>query len=225
MKVGRWRWDGDGMWSKGREGKEGLFYFVLFWWVYKMRMKDVEIALSDVEGFERPKVELEQYKTSAHIATVLAHTMETQFDDVAGNVICDLGCGSGMLSMACALFGAQLVVGIDVDDDALAAAQRNLIATETDSSVELLRADVLAPAWTPQRVAFDVVVMNPPFGTRRRGADVRFLDAAAALPVRAIYSMHKRSTRDFISRWARPRELRAEVSFLSSPSTIRVSAH
>jgi predicted RNA methylase len=44
----------------------------------------------------------------------------------------------------------------------------------------------------------DTVIMNPPFGTRTAGADAAFIVAAAALRPRAIYSLHKTSTRDFL---------------------------
>ena len=49
--------------------------------------------------------------------------------------------------------------------------------------------------------------MNPPFGTKNNaGIDVAFLRAglslAATNPLRAIYSMHKTSTRDYLKRKA-----------------------
>lgn len=54
----------------------------------------------------------------------------------------------------------------------------------------------------------DTVIMNPPFGTRRKGADMEFLKAAFALSCGSIYSLHKSSTRDHIARVAE-KELRA----------------
>ena len=39
--------------------------------------------------------------------------------------------------------------------------------------------------------SFDTVLMNPPFGTRRRGIDMLFLYAGLCLARRAVYSMHK----------------------------------
>jgi len=46
--------------------------------------------------------------------------------------------------------------------------------------------------------------MNPPFGTRRPGADVSFLRAALALsgPRGVVYSLHKSSTREHLARCA-----------------------
>lgn len=42
----------------------------------------------------------------------------------------------------------------------------------------------------------DTVVMNPPFGTRKKGADMEFLSAAMKVASRAVYSLHKTSTRE-----------------------------
>ena len=35
------------------------------------------------------------------------------------------------------------------------------------------------------------MLMNPPFGTRQKGADIVFLAAACAVASRAVYSLHK----------------------------------
>eukprot|EP01135_Chromosphaera_perkinsii_P003027 Nk52_evm9s233 gene=Nk52_evmTU9s233 len=53
-------------------------------------------------------------------------------------------------------------------------------------------------AWTLHK-AFDVVIMNPPFGTKNNaGIDMDFLDRAIAMSRGSVYSFHKSSTRDFI---------------------------
>lgn len=38
--------------------------------------------------------------------------------------------------------------------------------------------------------------MNPPFGTRKKGADMEFLSAAMKVASQAVYSLHKTSTRE-----------------------------
>ncbi|PXF48185.1 Methyltransferase-like protein 5 [Gracilariopsis chorda] len=142
-----------------------------------MRLRELESELSKVRGFDNPKMELEQYATSAHIAAQLAHTMHDGFDDVEGKTICDLGCGTAMLSIACALQDAAHVVGVDGDEEAIQVAERNICDMELARCVELLRADVVQ-GMPFEDNAFDVVVMNPPFGTKRRGVDMVFLQAA-----------------------------------------------
>nr|DAD26859.1 TPA_asm: hypothetical protein HUJ06_028327 [Nelumbo nucifera] len=38
--------------------------------------------------------------------------------------------------------------------------------------------------------------MNPPFGTRKKGADIDFLSTALKVASQAVYSLHKTTTRD-----------------------------
>ena len=52
------------------------------------------------------------------------------------------------------------------------------------------------------RFQADVVVMNPPFGTKKKNADRLFLDAAFRIAQRSVYSLHKSSTRSFIEKFA-----------------------
>jgi hypothetical protein len=65
------------------------------------------------------------------------------------------------------------------------------------SQVDLVLCDV-ASLGGQRRLAADTVIMNPPFGTKRRGADTEFLRAAARIARGAIYSLHKSSTRGHI---------------------------
>ena len=145
-----------------------------------MKLKHLEAMLGDVAPFARPKVELEQYPTSAHIAAQLLFAAEERFGDVAGRVVVDLGCGTGMLAIGASLLGAAHVVGVDVDADALAIAadnvEENYEDVRPDGPLDLVRADVRDVSRL--RLCADTVVMNPPFGTRRAGADVEFLQSA-----------------------------------------------
>ena len=62
---------------------------------------------------------MEQIPTSAHIASRMIFTAATTFGDIEGCCVGDLGCGAGMLSIACNSMGSALTVGFDVDDEAL----------------------------------------------------------------------------------------------------------
>lgn len=46
--------------------------------IRRMRLRELEQWLSQVQAFEEPKVELEQYPTSAHIASHMLFTMEQE---------------------------------------------------------------------------------------------------------------------------------------------------
>jgi len=48
----------------------------------------------------------------------------------------------------------------------------------------------------------DTVVMNPPFGTRKKGADMEFLSMGLKVASQAVYSLHKTSTREHIKKAA-----------------------
>ncbi len=56
-----------------------------------------------------------------------------------GDTVIDVGCGSGILSIAAALFGAALVVGCDTDEQAVAASRRCAELNGVDDRVEILR--------------------------------------------------------------------------------------
>jgi hypothetical protein len=60
--------------------------------------------------------------------------------------------------------------------------------------------------------------MNPPFGTRNKGVDVLFLEKALELRPKAIYSLHKTSTRKFLIKkaeqeWGLEAKVLAELKF------------
>jgi len=63
----------------------------------------------------------------------------------------------------------------------------------------------------------DIVVMNPPFGTRNKGIDLIFLQVALKLASNSVYSLHKRATREYIikraSTWGVSVQVLAELRF------------
>ena len=169
-----------------------------------MRLRELEQHLGSVKPFPKPKLALEQYATDAHIAARTVYTGSTTFDDFEGRSVLDLGCGCGMLSIASLLVGAERVVGVDIDPEALDQMRQNmeLLEMEEADGLEVINANVLTlPSWYRER--FDTVVLNPPFGTKdNAGIDVAFLQVAQQM-IReegAIYSMHKSSTREHLTR-------------------------
>lgn len=61
--------------------------------------------------------------------------------DVRGKVVVDLGCGSGIASVAAKLMGAERVIGVDIDE--LALATTRLLAREHGVDVETINASLL----------------------------------------------------------------------------------
>lgn len=185
----------------------------------KLSIKKLESYLQDLDGFEEPKIQLEQYATPPHIAATLLHTIDSSFDDLDGKLVADLGCGTGRLMLGSILCGARLVYGFDVDQDALSAGLANISEVMGDdgdnnegvqanctdaykgcTNFNLVQADVASfdcdSLWTPWRNFFDTVIMNPPFGTKQNaGLDMKFLKRAIELSSNCVYSLHKTSTR------------------------------
>lgn len=175
----------------------------------KLKLKKLEEYLQSVDSFERPKVLLEQYITPSHIASNLLFTIQNNYDDLDGKLVCDLGCGTGMLSIGSALLGSSHVVGFDIDEEALVVAKNNVDEMEI-ANIDLVQCDVLNglndSLW---HKAFDTVLMNPPFGTKKNaGMDMKFLKIAIQLSNNFVYSLHKSSTRDYIQK--KTKELKVE---------------
>ena len=64
-------------------------------------------TLPVVVAAARPKRELEQYVTSAHLAARMIFTAATSFDDIDEKTVLDLGCGCAVLGIACVMMGAE----------------------------------------------------------------------------------------------------------------------
>jgi len=163
-----------------------------------MKLKQLESTLQAVKAFENPVVRWEQYPTSPHIASHMLYTIDTVYDEVEGKVVGDLGCGCGMLGIAASLVGSSQVIGVDIDPNALSKAQHN--CEELEEQIEFLIADM---EMFNIKHPFDIVVMNPPFGTRNKGLDMLFLEKALQMSSIAVYSLHKTSTREHIQRKAK----------------------
>jgi len=165
----------------------------------QMKLKELESWLEDVDVFEQPKIKLEQYPTTPHIAACMLHTMAATFDDIDGKVVADLGVGCGILSIGSVMLGASSILGIDIDDDALGIASQNVEEFEM-TNIDLMMSDVKT-LLVAERLhgKFDTVVMNPPFGTKHnQGIDMVFLQAGLRLSNNSVYSLHKTSTREHI---------------------------
>jgi predicted RNA methylase len=191
--------------------------------VIAMKPKQLQSELQDLRTFSNPKQNLEQYATTPLLATKLLQVASVEFNDIEEKSVIDLGVGTGVLAIGAKLMGAGHVLGIDVDADALEECKENLEMYEPELEVELCLMDVVElirrydndededededEAVSVKRKDYvwpraDTVLTNPPFGTRRKGADVAFLAAAMKMAETAVYSFHKTSTREYIEKVA-----------------------
>jgi predicted RNA methylase len=99
------------------------------------------------------------------LASQILFHIDQSYDDIEGKLVCDLGVGTGMLSIGCAILDADFVVGVDIDKDALAECQENIQNFELGHKIDLINCDceriILNNAL---RGKFDTVITNPPFG-------------------------------------------------------------
>ncbi len=138
-----------------------------------MLRKQDEIFLQTLATFINPKPHLEQYPTPPEIAVKF---LNMAYKDIKGKVVFDLGCGTGVLSIGAAILGAKFVVGVDIDFEALKVAKRNLLlANEIYGKLQVyfINADVRV-----FNFKCETVIMNPPFGMQRKGADREFIECA-----------------------------------------------
>lgn len=160
----------------------------------KLRKKQLALLLSRVEPNPRPKLGWESYMLDADSAANMIHIAAHVNDDVDGRKIVDLGCGSGILAIASSLVGAAWSVGVDIDRDAILVAVKN--AARLGAEVDFVIGDIGCIIGR-----FDTALMNPPFGSWHKGADVKFLKKALEIS-NVVYSLHKRSlpVRSFLGR-------------------------
>jgi len=172
-----------------------------------MRLNELERALEGVEGFPTPSPRLEQYQTPAPLAARLLYHASLR-GDIGGKRVCDLGCGTGILSIGAALLGASSVKGLEADRRALAVAHRN--AARFGTPVTFVPGDVSDPELLAGIGACDTVVMNPPFGAQKAHADRPFIDAGLVLaPV--IYGIFNAGSRHFFERYLEGRAVIEEI--------------
>lgn len=165
--------------------------------------------LDRLSGFESPRVDLEQYRTPPELAAHLVHTADMR-GDIAGNLVVDFGCGTGVLALAAALRNPERAIGIDVDSGPLSTALANERLLDKPAAVSWIRGDVThlplsrGPAHRPTATGrATTVLMNPPFGAQsgNEHADRGFLTAAADIGS-VSYSIHNDGSYEFVESFA-----------------------
>ena len=151
------------------------------------RKKRLSARLSTVPEIPSPSEYLEQYTTPPEIAADFVWEAFMR-GDIEGRHVVDLGCGTGRLTAASLILGASRATCIDIDEEAVGVAKEWFIKN-IGGVTEFVVGDVVE-AFPLRYIGDCTVVMNPPFGVWRRGADIAFLEAAASV-CGTIYSMHK----------------------------------
>lgn len=66
---------------------------------------------------------------------------QSQYGDLDGKLVADLGCGCGALSIGAAVLNACLVIGFEIDEDALDVFKENVEDHEL-SNVDAILSDI-----------------------------------------------------------------------------------
>uniref|UniRef100_A0A914M8I2 Methyltransferase-like protein 5 n=1 Tax=Meloidogyne incognita TaxID=6306 RepID=A0A914M8I2_MELIC len=172
-----------------------------------MKPKQLVNLLHKLDSFRDPKLDLEQYATPPDIAVSLIQHINYDVENLDNCFVADLGCGTGTLLVGVLLTGARFVVGIDIDQNSLEICRSNITTfTSSEMCYDLIQMN-LRIGQIPEQLhgIFDLVITNPPFGTKKgtEGADVDFVNAALLLAKPRggrVYSLHKSSTRKFLER-------------------------
>ncbi|KAK4883212.1 hypothetical protein RN001_006531 [Aquatica leii] len=177
-----------------------------------MKLRHLQELLQQIDDFHKPKILLEQYATPSHLASHMLYTIQTQYGDIDGKIVADLGCGCGSLTIGAAALNAGTVIGFEIDTDALEVCYKNVTDQEF-SSIDIVQCDISQDLFTNGWFKkFDTVIMNPPFGTKHNaGIDMDFLKKAIQLSNNSIYSLHKTSTRNHVLKFATANGATGEV--------------
>lgn len=157
-----------------------------------VRKLDLEMFLSQIGPHLSPRPNLEQYTISADVAATMLYIAAYANNDIVDRRVVDLGCGTGRLALGATFLGAEQIVGVDIDRNAVKLAFENSVKAGLKERVQWVAGDIDAIHGD-----FDTALQNPPFGVQKRGADRKFLEKALEV-AKVIYSLHKHPEPDKI---------------------------
>lgn len=173
----------------------------------KINKKELISIIQNTESFIKPKIELEQYCIDATSAVDIIFFAGFEYNDITNRFIVDLGSGTGRLSIASAYLNANAVLSVDIDINGLNSLQRNIKSLRLKNIIFPLCADVRYFELSKKLLLGNVritVIMNPPFGVKKRQADRIFLEKAFSFSD-VVYSIHLAGEKvfNFISKFCK----------------------
>jgi len=154
------------------------------------------IVLSRLKKNEKPKAKLEQYMTESGIAADILWLFYMK-GMIKDKVVADFGAGNGIFGIGALLLEAKFCYFVEIDKTSLAILKENLSDFEFEGKFKIINSDV---AGFENKV--NLIVQNPPFGTKVAHADKAFLEVAVKC-ADDILSFHKSSTERFVRAFAR----------------------
>ncbi len=169
--------------------------------------------VKEIQSFSEPQIFREQYSLPNDL---IAFILTLISEDLLNKNVIDFGCGTGRLTIPISKFFAARVLGVDIDYKSVKSIniwkeKEKLLIDLLITPIEFLELD----NWSKM---FDITVMNPPFGTKRRRIDVIFLEKAL-IGSKTVISIHKsnNSTRKLLksigNEYGKENEILATISF------------
>lgn len=164
------------------------------------------IILSKLEQCKHQNIGLEQYQLPSERAAELLWGAYMK-NELKGKKIADLGCGNGILGLGALLLGAKKAWFLEISESSMEICRKNLekineeLIDESGKSLILGESEFLLQNVEDFDEKVDVVLQNPPFGTKEKHADKMFLEKAFNC-ADVVYSIHKSSTRKFLEKFS-----------------------
>jgi len=154
------------------------------------------MKISNLDDFNSPSLELEQYSTQGNLAARWIRFAKDMGDIPTGCTVADLGCGTGVLGLGALFCGASKAIMVDIDQSALDIVRDNAGSVGLSENVEIISSDVAAVTLEHT----DLILCNPPWGTQKMGADAPFLEAIRNAGVPA-YLLHSSDAKHVVARF------------------------
>lgn len=154
------------------------------------------VELSKLAVFEDPNLATEQYPMDSETGAEVLWDA-TFKGDIEGKSIADFGCGTGILGIGALLLNAGHVFFVDSDEKALETLKANLEKYPFPAAAHSVHHTDVASFGEKA----DVIIQNPPFGTKKKHADREFLVKAFST-ADVIYTFHKTTSKEFIAKIA-----------------------
>lgn len=82
------------------------------------------------------------FGTGAHPTTTLCIRLLEKYIEGGRSTVLDIGCGSGILTIAAAMLGAKQVIGVEIDPEAVMVAKENIAANHLTGDVQVIQGDL-----------------------------------------------------------------------------------
>ncbi|MHA1978097.1 MAG: METTL5 family protein [Candidatus Hodarchaeales archaeon] len=148
---------------------------------------EIKAFVNQIKTFTDPKIISEQYSLPSDLISFILILVKK---DLSNCNIVDLGCGTGRFTLPISKHFSNRVLGVDNDFTVLNEIYTNM--KKLNLQIDLLNTSIEFVEANKWKHLFQTTIMNPPFGTQRRGIDQVFLRKSLSYS-EVVLSLHKTS--------------------------------